>query len=158
EAADLAVAVGMLALVGYVVPPLVDGTDPAIVARRAFVLVAITLILAIGTRRTVAALESALQRLRRAMGEQVRKTRQLMALEATGAALAENGWNEHAREQVMDLLVDGFGYTYVSLYLMDGPVLRMVGARGYEHPIETFDGTRGVLGRVGRTRQAELVT
>ena len=58
----------------------------------------------------------------------------------------------------MDLLHQNLGFSHVSIYLVDDDKLRLGAQRGYDHPIETFDGSVGVIGRVIRNRRAELVT
>jgi diguanylate cyclase (GGDEF)-like protein len=58
----------------------------------------------------------------------------------------------------MDLLVDRFGYTLVSIYLKDHDGSLALGAqRGYERVLERFDGTTGVVGRVMRTGKVQLI-
>ena len=57
----------------------------------------------------------------------------------------------------MDLLVAHFGYRYVSIYTVDGPLMRLGAQRGYDEVIESFDGSIGVVGRVMRTGKPELV-
>ena len=53
----------------------------------------------------------------------------------------------------MGVLEETFGYRYPSVYLWDGSVLRLGAQRNYRFPIETIDITRGVLGRIIRTRE-----
>jgi len=58
----------------------------------------------------------------------------------------------------MDLLVRRFGYTLVSIYLKDDHGSLVLGAqRGYERVLERFDGSTGIVGRVMRTGQVQLV-
>ena len=57
----------------------------------------------------------------------------------------------------MQLLVDRFGYRYVSIYIRDGDLMRLRAQRGYDEVIDTFDGTVGVVGRVMRTGEPALV-
>jgi len=47
----------------------------------------------------------------------------------------------------MDILVARFGYRYVSIYTVDGPLMRLGAQRGYTTVIESFDGSIGVVGR-----------
>jgi diguanylate cyclase (GGDEF)-like protein len=58
----------------------------------------------------------------------------------------------------MDVLVARFGYPFVSIYMVDGPLMRLGAQRGYDTVIETFDGSLGVVGRVMRTGEPALVT
>ena len=57
----------------------------------------------------------------------------------------------------MGLLEETFGYRYPSVYTWDGSVLRLGAQRNYRLPIDTLPPDRGVMGRVVRTRQAELL-
>ncbi len=57
----------------------------------------------------------------------------------------------------MDLLVVRFGYKYPSIYLAAGSMLRLGAQRGYTDPIIEFDGSRGVMGRVMRSRQPAFI-
>ncbi len=50
-----------------------------------------------------------------------------------------------------------FGYTQVSLYLLQGDVLKCQHQVGYAHIIEEVPVTRGIMGRVARTGRAALV-
>ncbi len=81
----------------------------------------------------------------------------LQAIEAIGRRLADEGPTPEALDAVMGLLVDGFGYTYPSIYVGDARRVRLGAQRGYETPIEEFDATLGVTGRLLRTKQAQLV-
>jgi diguanylate cyclase (GGDEF)-like protein len=114
-------------------------------------------LLTIGTRRTIASLERAVAHARAASSGQRRRARQMAAVEAVGRALAAKGPTRIALEEVMDLLVAHFGYRHVSIYTVDGPLMRLGAQRGYDEVIESFDGSIGVVGRVMRTGKAELV-
>jgi diguanylate cyclase (GGDEF)-like protein len=58
----------------------------------------------------------------------------------------------------MDVLVDRFDYRYVSIYLARPDGTFLLGAqRGYASPIESFDGSAGVVGRIIRTRRTEHI-
>jgi diguanylate cyclase (GGDEF)-like protein len=148
--------IGGLAAIGYFGPFLTgEHVDAAI--QRGLVLTSVSVILVLGTRRTVSSLENALHRLRQTMGDVRRRSRQVEAVEAVGRALAARGPETDALEQVMDLLQRRLGYSHVSIYLVDGDRFRLGAQRGYGEPIEVFDGTAGVIGRVIRTRRAELI-
>ncbi len=122
------------------------------------VALAVTMVvLTIGTRRTIGSLERAVARARAATAGQRRRARQLAAVEAVGRALTANGQTRAALEEVMDLLVAHFGYRYVSIYTVEGPLMRLGAQRGYDDVIESFDGSIGVVGRVMRTGRPELV-
>ena len=122
------------------------------------VALAVTMVvLTIGARRTVGAMERAVSQAIAASADQRRQARQMAAVEAVGRALTTNGPSRAALEEVMNLLVRHFGYRYVSIYTVEGPLMRLGAQRGYDDVIETFDGSIGVVGRVMRTGQAELV-
>lgn len=135
-------------------------TTPAIlpgVLHRGVALAVTMIVLAIGTRRTVASLERAIARARAASAGQRRRASQLAAVEAVGRALTAKRPTGAALEDVMTLLVAHFDYRYVSIYTVDGPLMRLRAQRGYDEAIESFDGSIGVVGRVMRTGKAELV-
>src|SRR6185503_17214445 len=125
--------------------------------QRGIALAATAVVLATGTRRTVATLERAVAHARAASAALRRKTRQMAAIEAIGRTLANNGPTPDALDQVMEVLVDRFGYRYPSIYMRDGDLMRLGAQRGYDEVIETFDGTVGVVGRVMRTGKPELI-
>ena len=81
----------------------------------------------------------------------------MAAVEAVGRVLAADGPTSAALDEVVELLVERFGYRYPSIYMRDGDLMRLGAQRGYEEVIETFDGSVGVVGRVMRTGEAELV-
>lgn len=135
-------------------------TTPAIlpgVLHRGVALAVTMVVLAIGTRRTVASLERAIAQARAASAGQRRRASQMAAVEAVGRALTAKGPTQAALEDVMDLLVAHFDYSFVSIYTADGPLMRLGAQRGYDTVIETFDGSLGVVGRVMRSGKAELV-
>ena len=135
-------------------------TAPAVapgVLHRGVALAVTMIVLAIGTRRTVASLERAVAHARAASAGQRRRASQMAAVEAVGRALTAKGPSQAALEDVMDLLVAHFDYRYVSIYTVDGPLMRLGAQRGYDDVIESFDGSIGVVGRVMRTGKAELV-
>ena len=135
-------------------------TAPAIlpgVLHRGVALAVTMVVLAIGARRTVASLERAIAHARAASAGQRRRASQMAAVEAVGRALTAKGPTQAALEDVMDLLVAHFDYRYVSIYTVDGPLMRLGAQRGYDEVIESFDGSIGVVGRVMRTGKAELI-
>jgi diguanylate cyclase (GGDEF)-like protein len=150
--------VGALAATGYFGPAVLAGEHVDAALQRGLVLLSVSVILVIGTRRTVSSLERALRRLRQTMGDARRRSRQVEAVEAVGRALAVRGPEAGTLELVMDLLHQRLGYSHVSIYLVDGHDFRLGAQRGYGDPIEVFDGSVGVIGRVIRNRRAELVT
>jgi diguanylate cyclase (GGDEF)-like protein len=125
---------------------------------RGIALAVTMIVLTIGTRRTIGSLERAIAQARAATAGQRRRARQMAAVEAVGRALTVKGPTHAALEEVMDVLVAHFGYRYVSIYTVEGPIMRLGAQRGYDEVIETFDGSIGVVGRVMRTGKAELVS
>ena len=125
--------------------------------QRGIALAATGVVLAVGTRRTVATLERAVAHARAASAGMRRRTRQMAAIEAIGRTLAGPGPTPEALDSVMGVLVQRFGYRYPSIYMQDGDLMRLGAQRGYDEVIETFDGTVGVVGRVMRTGEPELI-
>jgi diguanylate cyclase (GGDEF)-like protein len=142
---------------------LVDGPIQAAAAtEQGLVLGVVGIILAVGTRRTVSSLSVALERLQTTNASERRRSRQIAGVEAVGRALATTGPEPGALQAVMDLLIGPFGYSHGSIYLgeaLGGSAtdLRMGAQHGYAEPISSFDGTKGVIGRVMRTGQPALV-
>jgi diguanylate cyclase (GGDEF)-like protein len=60
---------------------------------------------------------------------------------------------------VIQLLKDSFGYTYLSIYLLDGDTLHLGAQLGYptEMLIHEIPITMGVIGRTARTQETQLV-
>jgi diguanylate cyclase (GGDEF)-like protein len=152
-----AVTFSGLAAAAYLLPPVLEGADLTSTVQRGFVMAAAGVVLAIGAHRTVTALESTLGRLRRSMAAERRRARRTTALEAVGRVLAAEGASQAALDRVMDLLVVRFGYKYPSIYLAAGSMLRLGAQRGYTDPIVEFDGSRGVMGRVMRSREPAFI-
>ncbi len=55
---------------------------------------------------------------------------------------------------VVESVASSFGYTQVSLYLLEGDMLTLQHQVGYEHPYEKIALLEGVIGRAARTGQA----
>ncbi len=152
-----AFVLGMSALAAYVVAVVTaEAIEPGQLQRGVAVAVSMIL-LAVGTRRTVSSLERAVAHARAASAGQRRSSRQMAAVEATGRLLAMHGPTASALGEVMDLLVARFRYRFVSIYTVDGDLMRLGAQRGYDEVIETFDGSVGVVGRVMRTGEPALV-
>jgi len=66
---------------------------------------------------------------------------------------------EEILDNVIQLLKDSFGYTYLSIYLLDGDTLHLGAQLGYPEDmlIHEIPISRGVIGRTSRTRQTQLV-
>ena len=153
-----AIVLGAAAMGAFVYVVATVGTaDPGMLHRG--IAIAVTMIvLTIGSRRTIGSMERAIAHAITATAGQSRRARQMAAVEAVGRVLTANGPEHSALEEVMDLLVAHFGYRYVSIYTVEGPLMRLGAQRGYDDVIETFDGSIGVVGRVMRTGKAELVS
>lgn len=118
---------------------------------------AVSALVAFGARFYVSRLERVTAELREGNARERARIRQIAGIEAVGRLLAA-GPTTGALAKVMDVLVDRFGYHYVSIYLarQDGS-LHLGAQRGYDATVEHFDGTAGVVGRVMRTREPELI-
>jgi diguanylate cyclase (GGDEF)-like protein/PAS domain S-box-containing protein len=81
----------------------------------------------------------------------------LSGIETVGHLLTELGPTPAALDAVLGELETRMGYRFLSLYLADGPGLRLGAQRGYRSVPERLDAGRGVIGRVYRTGLAELV-
>jgi diguanylate cyclase (GGDEF)-like protein len=145
------------ALIMYTVPGLATPAIQSGLIQRGAALGATAVVLAVGTRRTVAMLERAIAQAQAASSGMRRRSRQMSAVEEAGRLLAADGPTAAALDAVMGLLVDRFGYRYVSIYIREGDLMRLRAQRGYDEVIETFDGTVGVVGRVMRTGETSLV-
>jgi diguanylate cyclase (GGDEF)-like protein len=154
-----AVIVGSLAVILYLLQLVgpVGMIAPADVAR-GIAGACVAVLVAVGARYYVARLEQAMAEARRAAVAERLQARRIQGIEEVGRQLAA-GSTSDSFDRVMDLLVDRFGYRFVSIYLArpDG-ILELGSQRGYESPIETFDGSSGVVGRIMRTHEAELIT
>lgn len=150
--------IGGLALASLLGPVLADPTHLSQSAQRGLGLGLATLLISFGTHRTVSSLRAYGARLRSSMGRLRRRSIQAAAIEELGRALAASGPTAATLDAVMILLQDRLSYTFVSIYLVDGAGLRLGAQRGYAEPIDWFDGSTGVIGRVRRTLQPQLVT
>lgn len=110
-------------------------------------------LVAFGTRREVGRMQLARDRLRRAVRSERRRARQIAGVEAIGSILAARGPTRDAVEAVVDRIAGEFGYRYVSLYLGDDRQVDLGAQHGYAELVESFDGERGIVGRVMRTRR-----
>jgi len=81
----------------------------------------------------------------------------LHGIETVGRLLAEQGPIPAALDAVLGELEARMGYVFLSLYLRDGPGLRLGARRGYRALPEYMVAELGVIGRVFRTGRGELV-
>jgi diguanylate cyclase (GGDEF)-like protein len=147
------ILIGTLGVVAYLGVLSSDISHVVTSLPRGAVLASAAIVLGIGTRRTMSTLESAYTRLRASMAGERRRARQIASVEAIGRLLASDGPTTTVLDAMMDMLVSRFGYTYVSVYVADGHLLRLGAQRGYTDPIVEFDGRVGVMGRVIRSGQ-----
>jgi diguanylate cyclase (GGDEF)-like protein len=152
-----ALAVGSLAVLGQLAPVVLDAGSTPLARERAIAFATSAILLSVGTRRTIASLERVVERLRSTMAADRRRGRQIAGVEEVGRLLAHGGPTDAALDGVMDLLLRRFGYQHVSIYLGDEGRVRLGAQRGYESPIDAFEPTLGVAGRVMKTRQPTLV-
>jgi diguanylate cyclase (GGDEF)-like protein len=139
------------------IPLAVPGVAPDL-RERALTISIAELVLAIGSRSFVASLERYADRLRAARAQERRRSRQVRALEVVGTLLAREGPTTATMERIVGLLDVDFGYRYPSIYVSDGDRLRLGASRGHAHPIERFDPSQGIIGRVSRTLEPAFVT
>ena len=153
-----AIIVGVAAIAIYLLPVVYAGPEHLTAyTQRAIALAATSIIISIGTRRTVSALTITVRRLGASLAQDRRRSRQVAAVESVGRLLAATGPEAETLERVVTLLRDDLGYDFVSLYLGTSNRMRLAAQRGYDAPIEEFDGTSGVLGRVMRTQALMFV-
>ena len=151
-----ALIVGTAAVVAYAAPIVALDVPISPLVQRGAAFLVTMIVLALGTRRTVGALEAAIGRARVARARERRRARQMAGVEAVGRILA-GGSPSGALDELMDLMTRRFGYACVSIYLSQPDGTARIGAqRGYDTAIETFDGSSGVIGRVMRTGQSVL--
>lgn len=147
--AVLGIATSLLPLLSHPV-----GSD---VAHDAIAVAMAGAVIAVGSRRVVRTLERSGRRLRQANARDRRRAAQFGALETVGRLLAVEGPTRGALDRVMALLEDTFGFHYPSVYLLDGPVLRLAAYHNYATPIETVPADKGVIGRTARTNTPILL-
>jgi len=153
-----AIIVGVSAIAIYLLPVVYASPEHIVMdTQRAIALGATSIILSIGTRRTVSALTVTVRRLGTALANDRRRSRQLAAVEGVGRLLASTGPSSESLERIVTLLREDLGYDFVSLYLGSERRMRLAAQRGYEASIEEFDGSAGVLGRVMRTKTMAFV-
>jgi diguanylate cyclase (GGDEF)-like protein len=153
-----AVIVGVAAIAIYLLPVVYATPEHLTLnAQRAIALAATSIVISIGTRRTVSALTVTVRRLGTALAHDRRRTRQVAAVESVGRLLAATGPASETLDRVVGLLRQDLGYDFVSLYLGTSSRMRLAAQIGYATVIDEFDGTSGVIGRVMRTRTLAFV-
>ena len=152
-----AAVIGGVAMIIYLAPEMTRLGSSTDLALRGITLAGVSLLVAFGTRRLVLSLEHTTRQLRSAILAERRRSRQITGLEAVSHLLVGGGPTNEVLDRALGVLVDRFGYSYVSIYLADGARLVLGAQRGYEQPIESFDGTVGVMGRVMRSHELAFV-
>jgi diguanylate cyclase (GGDEF)-like protein len=152
-----AIAIGAVAALIYLAPELTLPGTRAAIALRGLTHAGVIILVAVGTRRLVIAVEETGAKLRSAMISERRKSRQIAGMEAVSQLLVSGGPVGEMLDRALGVLVDRFYYSYVSIYLADGDRLLLGAQRGYEQPRESFDGTEGVVGRVMREHEVAFV-
>ena len=112
-----ALIVGAAAIIAYSAPIIVLETPISPLLQRGAAFIVTMVVLALGTRRTVGALEAAISRARIARTRERRRARQMAGVEAIGRILA-GGSPAAAFDELMDLMTSRFGFTFVSIYLL----------------------------------------
>ena len=138
-------------------PELTDMGSASAIALRGVTLAGVTLVLAIGTRRIIRALEVALISARSAAVVERRRARQISALESVGMLMAAGGPTVELIERAVDVIVRSFGYQLVSVYLGDDQEVRLAAQSGYVEALSAFDPSTGVAGRVMRSAEIAFV-
>ncbi|MBI3160384.1 MAG: PAS domain S-box protein [Chloroflexi bacterium] len=143
------------------IPLSYETTAPWLIALRYGVnLLLATLILFLSTRNTNRAFQKMRGELRMRQDFQasvLRQANELQLLHAVRTALARQDDLPSLIHNVVSAIQDTFGYTLVSLYLLDGDTLKLQHQVGYEKIIEEIPITQGVCGRVVRSGKPELV-
>jgi diguanylate cyclase (GGDEF)-like protein len=87
------------------------------------------------------------------------RLREMAALQSVSQTVASSLEPRAILYTVIQLLQDTFGYHYVSIYLLDGDVLRLGAQVGYpaELTYHEIPITSGITGRTVRTRQTQFV-
>jgi len=89
--------------------------------------------------------------------EAQKQARELVLLDEVRTALARELDLPVLLRAVVEAINRTLGYTLVSLYLLDGEMLRLQHQVGYSHVIDEIHVSQGVSGRVIRTGQAVFV-
>jgi PAS domain S-box-containing protein len=89
--------------------------------------------------------------------EQVWAREALSLLDQARGALARELDLPDVIDTVVESIADAFGYTLVSLYLLEGDVLMLQHQVGYDNVISQIPATEGISGRVIRTEKPVLL-
>lgn len=152
-----AVVIGAVAAIIYLAPELALPGTRADVALRGLTLAGVSILVAVGTRRLVTRVEQTAGQLRSAIVLERRHSRQIAGMEAVSQLLVSGGPTDQMLDLALAVLVEQFNYHYVAIYLLEGDLLHLGAQRGYDHPLQSFDGTAGIVGRVMRSHELAYV-
>jgi diguanylate cyclase (GGDEF)-like protein len=152
-----AVVIGATATLIYLAPELAVPGSRAEIALRGITMAGLSILVAVGTRRLVIAVEETSAKLRSAMFTERRRSRQIAGMEAVSQLLVSGGPMPEMLDGALGVLVDQFHYGHVSIYLATEDRLVLGAQRGYEQPRESFDGSEGVVGRVMHSHELAFV-
>ena len=149
--------VGVAAAVAFVAPVLGGRIGDEALFQRGLAQASVAIVLVIGTRATVGALEQAVGRARTAMTRDRRRDRQLMNDPFEGGQLAIDGPTPDALQAIVDALDTRFDYGLSAVYLGDERRMTLAAQRGYSDPPRILEPDSGVTGRVMRSRQPAYI-
>lgn len=152
-----AVVIGGVAALIYLAPEMTRIGSTADFSLRGITLAGVTVLVAFGIRRLVVTVEHTSRRLRSAILAERRRSRQITGMEAVSRLLVAGGPTNEVLDRALGVLVDRFSYANVSIYIGDEGRVVLGAQRGYDQPIESFDGTAGVMGRVMRSHMLAFV-
>jgi PAS domain S-box-containing protein len=113
--------------------------------------------MAIERKRAVEALRRSEREYRTLFAEAQRQTQELALLDRVRSALTRELDLTTVFRTVVEAIAATFGYTLVSLYMRRGDVLYLQHQVGYHDEIPTIALDAGVVGRIARTGQPELI-
>lgn len=113
--------------------------------------------LALKNTRLYVRLQQELSERQRAEKSLERRVQELALLDRVRVALTQELSLSTFFDAVLDAIMDAFGYTLVSIYLVVDDVLVLQSQRGYDHWISNVPITKGVSGRVVRTGQPVFI-
>ena len=148
-----AVVIGSVAALIYLAPEFAVPGSSTGIALRGLTHAGVGILLAVGIRRLVIAVERTTRALRSAMVQERRRSRQIAGMEAVSRLLVAGGPTADLLDGALGVLSQQFHYRFVSIYLAEGEQLRLGAQRGYGEARESFDGSAGVVGRVMRTHE-----
>ena len=148
-----ATVIGTVASLIYLTPELTAPGSDAGAALRGLALAGVSILVAVGMRRLVTAVERTTRDLRSAMVEERRRSQQIAGMEAVSRLLMTGGPINDLLDGALGILSEQFHYHFVSIYLKVGDQLRLGAQRGYPAARESFDGSAGVMGRVMRSHE-----